>query len=57
MQVLITQLNLRSAEFPGLSADKGIDLGALVDCGVWITTQIGHDSRSRVGQAVRAKHS
>ena len=39
----------------GLGADTGIDLDALVDCGVWISAQLGRDNGSRVGRAVMSK--
>jgi hydroxymethylglutaryl-CoA lyase len=39
----------------GLGADTGVDLDALVDCGAWISAQLGRDNGSRVGRAVLAK--
>jgi hydroxymethylglutaryl-CoA lyase len=39
----------------GLGADTGVDLEALVDCGAWISAQLGRDSGSRVGRAVISK--
>lgn len=39
----------------GLGADTGVDLEALVDCGAWISAQLGRDSGSRVGRAVMSK--
>lgn len=41
----------------GLGADTGVDLDALVDCGAWISAQLGRDNGSRVGRAVIAKRS
>ncbi len=41
----------------GLGASTGIDLDALVDCGVWISAQLGRDNGSRVGRAVLSKRS
>ena len=41
----------------GLNASTGIDLDALVDCGAWISAQLGRDNGSRVGRAVLAKRS
>lgn len=41
----------------GLGARTGIDLDALVDCGAWISAQLGRDNGSRVGRAVLAKRS
>ena len=41
----------------GLGASTGIDLDALVDCGAWISAQLGRDNGSRVGRAVLAKRS
>ena len=39
----------------GLGADTGVDLEALVDCGAWISAQLGRDNSSRVGRAVLSK--
>ena len=39
----------------GLGASTGIDLDALVDCGAWISSQLGRDNGARVGRAVLAK--
>jgi len=39
----------------GLGADTGIDLDSLVDCGAWISAELGRDNGSRVGRAIRAK--
>ena len=39
----------------GLGADTGVDLDALVDCGAWISAQLGRDNGSRVGRAVLSK--
>ncbi len=39
----------------GLGADTGVDLDSLVDCGAWISAQLGRDNGSRVGRAIRAK--
>jgi len=39
----------------GLGADTGVDLDALVDCGAWISAQLGRDNGSRVGRAVMSK--
>lgn len=41
----------------GLGASTGIDLDALVDCGAWISAQLGRDNGSRVGRAMLAKRS
>ena len=41
----------------GLGASTGVDLDALVDCGAWISAQLGRDNGSRVGRAVLAKRS
>ncbi|KXU88687.1 hydroxymethylglutaryl-CoA lyase [Paraburkholderia monticola] len=41
----------------GLNASTGIDLDALVDCGAWISAQLGRENGSRVGRAVLAKRS
>ncbi|MEO6854474.1 MAG: hydroxymethylglutaryl-CoA lyase [Rhodoferax sp.] len=38
-----------------LGAETGIDLDRLVDCGDWISSQLGRTSASRVGRAVLAK--
>jgi len=40
-----------------LGADTGVDLDALVDCGAWISAQLGRDHGSRVGRAVLSKRS
>jgi hydroxymethylglutaryl-CoA lyase len=39
----------------GLGANTGVDLDALVDCGVWISAQLSRDNGSRVGRAVMSK--
>ena len=39
----------------GLSANTGIDLDALVDCGAWISDQLGRATQSRVARALLAK--
>jgi hydroxymethylglutaryl-CoA lyase len=39
----------------GLGAHTGVDLDALVDCGAWISAQLGRDNGSRVGRAMLAK--
>ena len=39
----------------GLGAQTGVDLDALVDCGAWISAQLGRDNGSRVGRAVLAQ--
>ena len=41
----------------GLGADTGVDLDALVDCGAWISAQLGRDNGSRVGRAVLSKRA
>jgi hydroxymethylglutaryl-CoA lyase len=41
----------------GLGASTGIDLDALVDCGAWISAQLGRENGSRVGRAMLAKRS
>jgi hydroxymethylglutaryl-CoA lyase len=41
----------------GLGASTGIDLDALVDCGVWISAQLGRENGSRVGRAVVSRRS
>jgi hydroxymethylglutaryl-CoA lyase len=41
----------------GLGASTGVDLDALVDCGAWISAQLGRDNGSRVGRAIVAKRS
>jgi hydroxymethylglutaryl-CoA lyase len=41
----------------GLGASTGVDLDALVDCGAWISAQLGRDNGSRVGRAILAKRS
>jgi hydroxymethylglutaryl-CoA lyase len=41
----------------GIGADTGVDLDALVDCGAWISVQLGRDNGSRVGRAILAKRS
>jgi hydroxymethylglutaryl-CoA lyase len=41
----------------GLGASTGVDLDALVDCGAWISAQLGRDNGSRVGRAMLAKRS
>jgi hydroxymethylglutaryl-CoA lyase len=39
----------------GLGADTGVDLDALVDCGAWISEQLGRAPQSRVTRALLAK--
>jgi hydroxymethylglutaryl-CoA lyase len=39
----------------GIGADTGIDLDRLVDCGAWISAQLGRPSASRVARALLAK--
>ena len=39
----------------GLGASTGIDLDALVDCGAWISEQLGRSTASRVARAMLAK--
>jgi hydroxymethylglutaryl-CoA lyase len=39
----------------GLGADTGIDLEPLVDCGAWISAQLGRQTASRVARALLAK--
>jgi hydroxymethylglutaryl-CoA lyase len=39
----------------GLGAETGVALDSLVDCGAWISAQLGRDNGSRVGRAIRAK--
>ncbi|MFM0616087.1 hydroxymethylglutaryl-CoA lyase [Paraburkholderia nemoris] len=41
----------------GLGADTGVDLDALVDCGAWISAQLGRDNGARVGRAVLSKRA
>lgn len=41
----------------GLGASTGIDMDTLVDCGEWISTQLGRDNGSRVGRAILSKRS
>jgi len=41
----------------GLGASTGVDLDMLVDCGAWISAQLGRDNGSRVGPAILAKRS
>ena len=41
----------------GIGAETGIDLEALVDCGAWISAEIGRPSQSRVAQALLAKRA
>jgi hydroxymethylglutaryl-CoA lyase len=41
----------------GLGASTGVDLDALVDCGAWISAQLGRDNGSRVGRAVLGRRS
>jgi len=41
----------------GLGASTGVDLDALVDCGAWISAQLGRDNGSRVARAIVAKRS
>jgi hydroxymethylglutaryl-CoA lyase len=38
----------------GLGADTGVDLNALVDCGAWISEQLGRPPQSRVTRALLA---
>jgi hydroxymethylglutaryl-CoA lyase len=39
----------------GLGAQTGVDLDALVDCGAWISEQLGRPSQSRAARALLAK--
>jgi hydroxymethylglutaryl-CoA lyase len=39
----------------GLGADTGVDLDALVDCGAWISEQLGRVPQSRVTRALLAR--
>ena len=39
----------------GIGADTGIDLNALIDCGAWISAELGRDNGSRVARATLAK--
>ena len=39
----------------GLGAGTGVDLDALVDCGAWISAQLGRGNGSRVGRAVLSR--
>jgi hydroxymethylglutaryl-CoA lyase len=39
----------------GLGADTGVDLQRLVDCGAWISGQLGREPQSRVTRALLAK--
>jgi hydroxymethylglutaryl-CoA lyase len=39
----------------GLGAQTGVDLDALVDCGAWISEQLGCPSQSRAARALLAK--
>jgi hydroxymethylglutaryl-CoA lyase len=41
----------------GLGARTGIDLEKLVDCGAWISAQLGRNTASRVARAMLAKRS
>jgi hydroxymethylglutaryl-CoA lyase len=41
----------------GLGASTGVDMDALVDCGAWISAQLGRDNGSRVGRAVLGRRS
>ena len=41
----------------GLGADTGVDLDALVDCGAWISAQLGRPTQSRVASALLAKRA
>ena len=41
----------------GLGAETGVDLDVLVDCGAWISAQLGRSNGSRVGRAMCAKRS
>jgi len=40
-----------------LGADTGVDLDAVVDCGAWISAQLGRENGSRVGRAILSKRS
>lgn len=40
----------------GLGALTGVDLDALVDCGAWISAQLGRDNLSRAGRALLSRH-
>jgi hydroxymethylglutaryl-CoA lyase len=39
----------------GLGAETDVDLDALVDCGAWISAELGRDNGSRVARAMLAK--
>lgn len=39
----------------GMGAETGIDLDALVDCGAWISAQLGRPNGSKVGRALLAR--
>jgi hydroxymethylglutaryl-CoA lyase len=41
----------------GLGASTGIDLDALVDCGVWISAELGRATGSRAARALLARRS
>ena len=41
----------------GLGAETGIDLQKLVDCGAWISAQLGREPASRVTRALLAKRA
>ena len=41
----------------GLGAQTGVNLDALVDCGAWISAELGRQNGSRVGRALLAKRS
>lgn len=41
----------------GLGAHTGIDLDALVDCGAWISAELGREPVSRVARALLAKRA
>jgi hydroxymethylglutaryl-CoA lyase len=41
----------------GIGADTGVDLKALVDCGAWISAQLGRPSQSRVAGPLLAKRT
>jgi hydroxymethylglutaryl-CoA lyase len=43
--------------FRGLEVDTRIDLEALVDCGAWISSQLGHSAQSRTARALLAKRA
>lgn len=43
--------------FAGLGVETGIDLDRLVDCGHWISQELGRPSASRAGRALHARRA